>query len=164
MRCFSRWSFAFLIGLAYSVVGASGIDHDLVVSWSEQCPPSKQLMIELIVDGQHKYHQAIPICWVERNSLQGGTMSTTLVAKRSYFGEPRLTKHEADFWEAGSDPDALILGISFASKTRIWLNTLHVAFPNKISTTQLAPGVTVRSYPLLDQKPSNALVERQGGR
>ncbi len=160
MRTRLPWVFAFISGVAVSIAALGGSANNLVVSWSEKCPASKKLTVELLVDGQRKYRKTISICQIERNTLPGGTMSTTLQTERSHFGEPRLTLLEAVFWEAGADPDALVLGVSFASKERVWLNSLHVAFPDKEARTELAPGVSIKSYPTVSAEPPNTSLER----
>jgi hypothetical protein len=114
VRRFYRWPSAILASAAFGVAVAADPSGSLVVSWSEKCLHPKQLIVELIVDGHREYQRSIPTCLVERSSLPGGRMTTTLRADRSHFGEPRLTQPEADCWQAGADPDALILGISFA--------------------------------------------------
>ena len=160
MRRWCSWLSALLASVVLCVSADAGSDSSLVVSWSEKCPSTKHIMVDLSVDGSRVYRQAIPICLTERNSLPGGRMSTTLQTELSHFGEPRLIPLEVDFWEASADPDALILGVSFASKDRVWLNTLHVAFSDRPATTELAPGVSLKSYPWVSAKPPNKSLER----
>jgi hypothetical protein len=147
-----------LLTLALCMTTANGItasdrSNDEVWTWSDQCGTSKQITVELVVDGFRIYRRSIPICVVERNSLPSGSSSTLLVTKRSHFGEPSRTRLETDFWQAGGDIDAVILGVSFASANRVWLNTLHIALPDKLSEAELAKGVVVKTYPTIQQEP-----------
>jgi hypothetical protein len=135
-----------------------------VVSWSEKCPSATYISVVLSVDGRSAYSRNIPVCFTERNSLPPATLSTTLQTDRSHFGEPSRTPLEVDFWEASADPDALVLGISFSSKQRVWLNTLHVALSSKQAVTELAPGVSVRTFPTVSKEPPNTSLERTRGR
>lgn len=56
---------------------------------------------------------------------------------------------EGDIWQASGDTDALILGISFATKHQILLNTLHVANVDRKSTAELDKGLYIITYPVV---------------
>jgi len=143
---------------------AAPSDDSLVVSWSEKCPSATYISVELSVDGRSAYSRAIPVCLTERNSLPAATLSTTLQTVRSHFGEPSRTPLEVDFWEASADPDALVLGISFNSKQQVWLNTVHVAFADREAVAELAPGVSLKTYPKVPKEPPNTSLERTRGK
>jgi hypothetical protein len=160
MRSRCPWLSASIASVAFSASVVAAPGSSLVVSWSEECRTAMRIVIELLVDGVRAYRNEVPVCLVVRNSLPSGKMNTRLQSEMSHFGEPRRTLLEADFWEASADPDAMILGVSFASKDRVWLNTLHVAFPDKQSETALAPGVVIRSYPKVGEQPPNKSFER----
>ena len=149
-----------LASAAVANVAAADAPGALVVSWSDKCSPATYLSVELSVDGRSAYRRNIPLCFTERNLLPAATLSTTLQSNRSHFGEPSRTPLEVDFWEASADPDALILGISFSSKQRVWLNTLHIALSSKPAITELAPGVSVRTCPAVSYEPPNTSLER----
>ena len=66
---------------------------------------------------------------------------------KSLFGEPRKETLEGNVWQAGRDPDGIVLGVSFARPKRVWCNSLHVLDPNKASKTVLARGLIVKTAP-----------------
>jgi hypothetical protein len=47
---------------------------------------------------------------------------------------------------------------------QVGLNTLHVAFTGKQATTELAPGVNLKSYPVVGKEPPDKSLERTRGR
>jgi len=55
---------------------------------------------------------------------------------------------EGDIWQAGGEPDALILGISFDTSKQILLNTLHIARPDKQTSSELDKGLLIITYPV----------------
>jgi hypothetical protein len=57
-------------------------------------------------------------------------------------------KIEGDIWQAGADPDTMLLGLSFATKDQVLLNTIHIAKPGKVSQTKVDSGIVVKTYPL----------------
>ena len=52
---------------------------------------------------------------------------------------------EANIWQAGADPDALLLGVTFVSD-RVLLNSIHVAKPDTASASQVDRGVVLRAH------------------
>jgi len=54
---------------------------------------------------------------------------------------------EGDIWQAGGEEDALILGVSFSTKKQVLLNTLHIARPDKQSSSELDTGIFITSDP-----------------
>ena len=69
----------------------------------------------------------------------------------SFKGEYRTRSAdsiEGDIWEAGGDPDDLILGISFDTGKQVLLNTLHVARPEKQTSSKLDKGLFITTYPV----------------
>jgi hypothetical protein len=53
----------------------------------------------------------------------------------------------ANIWQAGADPDALLLGVMFVSD-RVLLNTMHVAKPDSASASEVDRGIVLRTFPL----------------
>jgi hypothetical protein len=54
---------------------------------------------------------------------------------------------EANVWQAGADPDTLLLGVTFVSD-RVLLNTIHLAKPGSPSESQMDRGIVVKTFPL----------------
>lgn len=53
-----------------------------------------------------------------------------------------------DLWEAGADPDDLLIGVSVSDGHQIYMNTIYVAFPDKPSSTEIATGLVVSTQPV----------------
>ena len=84
--------------------------------------------------------------------IQGmGVWSFTLVVVITFQNEYRTRSTdsiEEDIWEAGGEPDALILGISFDTGKQILLNTLHIARLDKQMSSELDNGLFITTYPV----------------
>lgn len=55
---------------------------------------------------------------------------------------------EGDIWQAGGEPDALIIGISFDTGKQILLKTIHVAKPGKQTSSEVDKGIFITTYPV----------------
>ncbi len=51
------------------------------------------------------------------------------------------------FWQAGADPDALLIGVSFVASDTILMNTIHISHLNKRESSEIAKGLVVVTYP-----------------
>ena len=58
---------------------------------------------------------------------------------------PAKVAVEGNIWEAGSESDSVLLGISFSTKDQVLLNTLHIAEMGRTSSSELAPGLIVKT-------------------
>ena len=135
---------------------SSGQGGEKVWYWFSDCQPRKMMGVEVVLDGKSVYRTEFRICALERNGQQSA--GSPNIRKAFYFGgghtfqgEYHTTERqriEGNIWQAGADPDALLLGVSFMTKNQILLNTLHVAKPDKATGTMVDPGVVVRTYPL----------------
>jgi hypothetical protein len=52
-------------------------------------------------------------------------------------------------WQAGADPDVLVIGLSFSDGHMIYMNTLHIAHPSQRDESEVATGLTVVTYPVV---------------
>jgi hypothetical protein len=125
--------------------------ENAVWDWDARCSSPKQIRIEVTLDGKRIYGTNFGICDAS-DYPQPMKGQRTLVFKiagphKSLFGEPRKETLEGNVWQAGRDPDGIVLGVSFAGPKRVWLNSLHVLDPNKASKTVLARGLVVRTAP-----------------
>ena len=55
---------------------------------------------------------------------------------------------EGNIWLAGSDPDALIFGVDFATDKQILLNTVHIVKPAVTAQFLQDRGLVTKTYPL----------------
>ena len=123
--------------------------------WFSDCQSGKMMRVEVLLDGKSIYRTDFRICSLERGGPQSSDQSNI---KAFYFsgghtfqGEHHTNKTErieGDIWQAGADPDALLLGVSFMTKKQVLLNTLHIARPGKTTKSEIDTGIVVRTYPL----------------
>jgi hypothetical protein len=53
-----------------------------------------------------------------------------------------------DVWQAGADPEDLILGLSFGDEHDTYMNTVHLAFPGKRDVSRPAEGIEIVTFPI----------------
>jgi len=58
--------------------------------------------------------------------------------------------------EACADADDLILGVSFATKNQVLLDTVQIAQPGVASASKVDHGTVVKTYPITQKRPCNA--------
>lgn len=118
------------------------------------------MSLEVKLDGKTLYKSTFPVCRASRKSpaSQGETGSVQFYFRpgrpikwSGYRERPETTGAdqliEADLWQAGADPDDLIIGASFESGSRIYMNTVVVAHPGRRDSTTVADGLVVTTYP-----------------
>lgn len=120
--------------------------------WFQNCGGARNLGLVVTLDGKVVYRARFPVCrdngptpTAEERKLvfhfKGGH-----VFQGKYRTVP-TQKIEANIWQAGADPDALLLGVTFVSD-RVLLNTIHAAKPNSQSASRLDRGILVRTFPM----------------
>ena len=125
---------------------------DSVWHWYARCAHPKLIRLEFIFDRRQVYSSVFNVCRLNRNSI-GPEQPQRLLkfdlqsTRRSLFGEQRGLPLEGNVWEAGRDERGLVLGVSFAGRRRVWLNSLHALDPEKASETALARGLVLRTIP-----------------
>ena len=55
---------------------------------------------------------------------------------------------EGSLWQAGAEPSALVIGVSFKTADRILMNTIHIAYPDRRAESTITEGVTMATYPV----------------
>ncbi len=128
--------------------------------WFESCG-YKQMMVEVTFDRRTVYHTAVPICkrgrGASQNNEQWRVVSFPFTPKRSiawtgYLDGNTVSKagqvFEGNIWQAGVDPDALVLGISFVLRNRIFIYRQHFAPADAPARTTIEPGLVVTTRPV----------------
>lgn len=125
--------------------------------WSNDCEHPQLLRLQAAIDGVVVSSKTISVCQSPaRNEpflefhLSGGR--TYRSNGRGNYPTTRNQKIDLDVWEAASDPDGVILGVSFATKKQILVNAVHLAKPNAKSESWVSDGVQVGTYPICDSK------------
>ncbi len=118
------------------------------------------MSLEVKLDGRTLYKSTFPLCRASRGSSESqgesGRVQFSFRPGRAIkwlgyrdaaetTGADQLI--EADLWQAGADPDDLLIGVSFASGSRIYMNTVVVAHPGRRETTTVAEGLVVTTFP-----------------
>ena len=122
--------------------------NDEVWGWFAKCDRPNHVALELTVDGRSVHHSVFPACVTHRSKIDEQVVAFGLASKKSHFGEPPGSKLEVNLWEAGGESNGMILGVSFMSSQRVWLNTLHFVAIDRPSSSTLAKGVVVKTYPV----------------
>ena len=108
--------------------------------------------IELVLDGKPIYRSSFPICQIsDRSKERSQSVTFTLKGGHTFQSEYHTVPTQAiavEIWQAGADPDDILLGISFATNNQILLNTIHIAKPERVSRTEIDLGIVVRTFPL----------------
>ncbi len=123
----------------------------VVWTWSKGCKGDHKLGVTVRLDGKALYRGVLPICRGSRDAEEG-RVKFHFAGGHSFQGEhhTRSTDSiEGDIWQAGGEPDALILGISFDTGKQILLNTVHIAKPKKQASSTLDRGLVITTYPVV---------------
>jgi hypothetical protein len=148
---------ALILVAASSVAFSQGslLGADRVWFWFGDCTNGKLMGLEVLVEGQAVYHSSFRACLMERTDANSEA-ERRIRAFHSSGGHTfqhryRTTKEEqieGNIWQAGADPDDILLGISFSTKNRILLNTIHIVRPGKPTQSTLDRDVVIKTYPL----------------
>jgi hypothetical protein len=131
--------------LPFSFLRHAGLFFDLV------CPPVvRDSVMEIHLYRKVLYRGVLAICPGSRDG-EDGRAEFHFSGGHTFQGRCHtLAKGsiEGDIWQAGADPDALILGISFAASKQILLKTLHVASPEKQTSSIIDKDIFITTYPV----------------
>ena len=111
---------------------------EAVWTWSKQCGDNHELGVTVRLQRKVLYRGILPICHGSREA-EDGRVEFHFSGGHRFQGEYRTRPTdsiEGDIWQAGGESDALILGVSFDSTRQILLNTLHVARPDKPTSSR----------------------------
>ena len=116
--------------------------------WYSECAKQQKVELKMLLDGAVIYKSTFSACSMPRSSIvpepkQRGLEFTLPAKGNQRLKVPTKIPVEGNIWEAGSDPDAILVGVSFATKDQVLLNTLHIAEMGKTTTSQLARGLFV---------------------
>ena len=123
---------------------------DVVWTWSKRCNDDYSLGVKIRLNGKVLYRGVLPICRGSRDA-EDGRVEFHFAGGHTFQGEyhTRTTDPiEGDIWQAGGEPDALILGISFDTGKQIILNTIHIAKPEKRTSSEVDKGLLITTYPV----------------
>jgi hypothetical protein len=107
----------------------------VVWHWFGGCATTDSLILDFHVDGKAVYSSVFPICKVRRADIKPEFQQRLLTfrfeaAPRRFGAQYRAAEPESigcNIWEAGQQPNAVVLRVSFATAERVLLNTRHLA-------------------------------------
>lgn len=119
--------------------------------WSKQCNGRRKLSVIVRSDTNVLLSVVLPICRGSRE-VENEKVEFHFAGGHTFKGKypTRSTDLvEGDIWQAGGEPNAIILGVSFADSKQELLNTLHIARPEKKASSELDEGLSITTDPVL---------------
>lgn len=143
-----------LLGMSVVLMGLRPPDGP-VWHWYGTCSPADTIYLEVRLQHTAVYRTSIPVCALLRENIEPERPQKILefffTADARIFGSEfksfGINRIEGNIWEAGKDPDDIILGVSFENDRRILLNSIHIAKVKDLCQTRMAKGLTVRTFP-----------------
>jgi hypothetical protein len=131
-------------------------------SWFGDCSEKKYMGLEVVLSRKVIYRSSFPVCAIDDYSEKvkdllsaRGTPGRKLVFSfkggHVFQGEYHTTPTqtiEGNVWQSGTDPGVILFGLSFSTKKQELLNTIHVAKLGSASTSEIDPGLMVRTFPI----------------
>jgi hypothetical protein len=127
--------------------------------WHTTCG-GPTMTLEVRFDKRVVYRASIPLCRMNREAKteekSPRVLDVPFAAPRSIKWEgyrdapdvtPRGQRLHLNLWQAGADPDDLVIGVSAANESVILMNTVHIAHPVRRDATEVAQGLVVVTYP-----------------
>ena len=127
--------------------------------WHTACG-GPTMTLEVRFDKRVVYRASIPLCRMNRDTKTEEkaprVLDVPFAATRSikwvgYRDAPDVTPRgqrlHLNLWQAGADPDDLIIGVSAVDEAVIYMNTVHIAHPDRRDETEVAQGLVVVTYP-----------------
>lgn len=143
-------------------------DEAPVWFWFSTCE-GPLMALEVVFDEQAVFETRFPVCQAPRSSPYSQGQDTRIsfvftptrpIEWRGYRDEPDTSSANEplriDLWEAGADPDALIIGVSAMGSDRIYMNTLHIAVLDRRRVSEVTEGLTVATFPETTARPERA--------
>ena len=127
--------------------------------WFSRCG-GPLMTLEVRVDDRVVHKVTIPLCRASRETTHNQGLAGRLeftwrptralawsIDRKSLDGIHPDEVLEAHIWEAGAESDGLILGVSFASRDQVLVNTVHIAHPARRDESEIVKGLVIRTYP-----------------
>jgi len=121
-------------------------------TWYGSCSDKRYMRLEVLLSGTVIHRSSFPICPITDLSQEvGGQQKIVAFSFKGGYvfqGEYHTATTqtiEGNIWQAGTDPGAILFGVSFTSQNQILLNTIHVAKPRSQSISEIDRGLMVRT-------------------
>jgi hypothetical protein len=131
----------------------SSTADELVWHWFGACRDARTMTVDVRLSSKRLFTSSFPICFIHRSEKQDHGAHDNLrfffKAPARIFGEEFASlgtpEIEGNIWEAGSEHDVILLGVSFMTKDRILLNTIHIAPATNAVQAELAEHLVMKS-------------------
>jgi hypothetical protein len=164
-----------LVSMSVAASSLDAQDRDTVWVWNARCHDPTIIAIRVRLDGKPVYRSSVPICRWERQ-FEKGRASFRFTPRRPLVwygyrsdegdstrdvGDTTVanTPFEIDLWQAGGETDAVELGLQAVASDGLHMNSIHLLWPTKRSSTTMAPGLVLETWP--DDRPGHRA--RSGG-
>jgi len=123
--------------------------------WFGDCPNAKVMGVRIIVEGQTIYRSSFRVCRMERTNANAESQRKIRAFHfsgghtfQNTYRTAMQEEIEGNLWQAGADPDAILLGVSFTAHDQVLLNTIHIVKPGKPTQSVLDRDVVIKTYPM----------------
>lgn len=124
--------------------------------WFGDCPKPNVMGIQVLLEGKSIYQSHFRACHMNRTIVNSQRQEKVRPSFRFSGGHTfQGTYHtrnnetiEGTIWQAGADPDDILLGVSFLTEKQVLLNTIHIVRPGKPTESELDTGLLIKTYPL----------------
>ena len=152
--------------LAVTSAARAGTDGGLVWYWFANCN-GPEMAIAVNLDSETLYKSSFSICQARRASAPSQGQKTRVeftfrparrIEWHGYRDEGDKTEaHQpltCSLWQAGADPNDLLIGVTFDDANGIHMNAIHIAKPAERTRSDIARGLVIETYPVEEGKPS----------
>jgi hypothetical protein len=124
--------------------------------WFGDCTSGGMMGVQVLLEGKSIYHSHFRSCLMDRTDANTERQQRMRASFHFSGGHTFQGTHhtrqaetiEGTIWQAGADPDAILLGVSFLTNNQVLLNTIHIAKPGKTTQSTLDSGLVIKTYPL----------------
>jgi hypothetical protein len=150
VKCATVFFTALVAAPAFAQQPTSHLEtREVVWTWSKRCNGDHKLDVTVRLDRKVLYHGVLPICHGSRHA-EDGRVEFHFTGGHTFQGVYHTRKTdsiEGDIWQASGESDRLILGVSFDTSKQALLNTLHIARPEKQTSSELDRGLFITTHP-----------------
>jgi hypothetical protein len=134
----------------------SAARNEVVWHWFGGCAGRDSLFLEVRLDGKPLYSATFPICRVRHKEIKPEPQQRLLAFRfegaprhfGSRYKETNPQPIQANIWESGGDPQAILLGISFATEQEVLLNMHYTAPADAPSRSERLRGLVITTRPV----------------
>ncbi len=152
------------MAVSFTVVTTANAEKkDTVWVCNQECPKPTKVVLKVLLDGKAIYSTSLSICKWEREFEDGKfgfrftpTRQLVWYGYRSDEGDgkedpgdpsPAGDTLDVHFWQAGGEINCIILGYIVYGDKAPYMNSLHILSPYEKSTTTMAPGLILETWP-----------------